>query len=67
VKRFQATRKESKSRIMMCMRYLNLAILASTAVLSQSAPESANSNDVARQLGDFDWDIQPEDGYPVIA
>jgi hypothetical protein len=28
---------------------------------------SANSNDVARQLGDFDWDVQPEDGYPVIA
>jgi hypothetical protein len=65
VKRFQATRKESKSRIMF-MRYLNLAILASTAVLSQSAPESANSNDVARQLGDFDWDITPEDGYPII-
>ena len=50
------------------MRYLNLAILASTAVLSQSAPDvSANSNDIARQLGDFDWDVQPEDGYPVIA
>ncbi len=52
----------------MFMRYLNLAILASTAVLSQSAPGvSANSNDIARQLGDFDWDVQPEDGYPVIA
>jgi hypothetical protein len=60
-------RKESNSRIMF-MRYLNLAILASTAVLSQSAPGvSANSNDIARQLGDFDWDVQPEDGYPVIA
>jgi hypothetical protein len=33
----------------MFMRYLNLAVLASTA-LSQSAPESANSNDMARQL-----------------
>jgi hypothetical protein len=73
VKRLQASntkRKEkekSNSRIMF-MRYLNLAILASTAVLSQSAPDvSANSNDIARQLGDFDWDIQPEDGFPVIA
>jgi hypothetical protein len=54
----------------MLMRYLNLAILASTAVLSQSAPESANTNTndaVARQLGDFDWDIEPEDGFPSIA
>jgi hypothetical protein len=49
----------------MFMRYLNLAILASTA-LSQSVPESANSNGVARQLGDFDWDLAPEDGYPII-
>jgi hypothetical protein len=49
----------------MFMRYLNLAILVS-AVLSQSVPESANSNDVARQLGDFDWAIAPEDGYPII-
>jgi hypothetical protein len=37
----------------MFMRYLNVAILASTA-FSQYAPESANSNDMARQLtGDF--------------
>jgi hypothetical protein len=51
----------------MLMRYLNLAILASTA-LSQSAPESASSSDaVARQLGDFAWDIMPEDGFPSIA
>jgi hypothetical protein len=49
----------------MFMRYLNLAMLASTA-LSQSVPESANSNGVARQLGDFDWDLAPEDGYPII-
>jgi hypothetical protein len=49
----------------MLMRYLNLALLVSTA-LSQSVPESANSNDVARQLGDFDWAIAPEDGYPII-
>jgi hypothetical protein len=54
------------------MRYLHLAILATTAVTaataySQSAPESPG-NDVARQLaGDFDWDIMPEDGYPSIA
>jgi hypothetical protein len=47
----------------MLMRYLNLAILASTA-LSQSAP---SGNEVARNLGDFDWDIEPEDGYPSIA
>jgi hypothetical protein len=51
------------------MRYLHLAILATTAVTaatgySQSAPES----DMARQLaGDFAWDIMPEDGYPSIA
>jgi hypothetical protein len=45
------------------MRYLSLAILASTA-LSQSAPRSANSNEVA-QSRDFDWDIEPEDGYPA--
>jgi hypothetical protein len=56
----------------MLMRYLNFAILASTA-LSQSAPvvpESANNNDndaVARQLADFNWDIMPEDGFPSIA
>ncbi len=47
------------------MHYLNLALLVS-AVLSQSVPEPANSNDVARQLGDFDWAIAPEDGYPII-
>jgi hypothetical protein len=39
--------------------------LASTA-LAQGAAESANSNDMARQLGNFDWDIQPEDGFPII-
>jgi hypothetical protein len=49
----------------MFMRYLNIAILASTA-LSQSVPESSSSNGVARQLGDFEWDIEPEDGYPII-
>jgi hypothetical protein len=50
----------------MFIRYLNLAIIAFTA-LSQSAAESANSIDMARQLtGDFDWDIQPEDGFPII-
>jgi hypothetical protein len=63
-KGFQAT-PSSNSRIML-MRYLTLAFLASTA-LSQSAPESANSNEVARNLGDFDWDIMPEDGFPSIA
>jgi hypothetical protein len=56
----------------MLMRYLCLAILAATAAatFSQSVPESAdnNSNEMVRQLaGDFDWDIQPEDGYPSIA
>jgi hypothetical protein len=57
----------------MLARYLHLALLAATAVSalsSQSTPESAdnNSNDMARQLaGDFNWDIQPEDGYPSIA
>jgi hypothetical protein len=63
-KGFQAT-PSSNYRIML-MRYLTLAFLASTA-LSQSAPESANSNEVARNLGDFDWDIMPEDGFPSIA
>jgi hypothetical protein len=56
---------KSNSRIIMFMRYLNLAMLASTA-LSQSVPVSANSNDMARQLADFDWDIEPEDGFPII-
>jgi hypothetical protein len=57
----------------MLTRYLRLAILAAAAAttFSQSAPESTdnkNSHDMARQLvGDFDWDIQPEDGYPSIA
>jgi hypothetical protein len=56
----------------MLARYLHLALLAATAAtaFSQSTPESAdnNSNDMARQLaGDFNWDIQPEDGYPSIA
>jgi hypothetical protein len=55
---------------MLLMRYLlHLAILATAAATaySQSAPESSG-NDVARHLaGDFDWDIQPEDGYPSIA
>jgi hypothetical protein len=45
----------------MLMRYLCLAILATTAAtaFSQSAPESAdnNSNALTRKLvGDFDWD-----------
>jgi hypothetical protein len=65
-KRPQATQHERQfSYLTMFMRYLTLAILASTA-FSQSAPESANSNDMARQLADFDWGIQPEDGYPII-
>jgi hypothetical protein len=53
----------------MFMRYLSLAILASTAVLSQASTPgmSANSNDIARQLADFAWEIEPEDGFPVIA
>ena len=56
----------------MLVRYLHLALLAATAAtaFSKSTPESAdnNSNGVARQLaGDFDWDIQPEDGFPSIA
>jgi hypothetical protein len=56
----------------MLMRYLHLALLATTAAttFSQSTPESAdnNSNGMARKLaGDFDWDIQPEDGFPSIA
>jgi hypothetical protein len=57
----------------MLARYLHLALLAATAATafsSQSTPESADnsSNDMARKLaGDFNWDIQPEDGYPSIA
>jgi hypothetical protein len=63
-KRIQATHP-SNYRIMF-MRYLSLAILASTA-LSQSAPRSTNSNEVALVISGFDWDIEPEDGYPSIA
>jgi hypothetical protein len=56
----------------MLVRYLHLALLAATTAtaFSHSTPESAdnNSNDITRQLaGDFNWDIQPEDGYPSIA
>jgi hypothetical protein len=56
----------------MLARYLHLALLAATAAtaFSNSTPGPAdnNSNDMARQLaGDFNWDIQPEDGYPSIA
>jgi hypothetical protein len=49
----------------MLIRYLHLAMLAATA-FSQRTPMSANSNDMDRQLGDFTWDIAPEDGYPII-
>jgi hypothetical protein len=51
----------------MIMRYLYLAILATT-VLSQSAPAESADVNMARQLdgGDFTWDIQPEDGFPII-
>jgi hypothetical protein len=43
-------------------------LAATTATsCSQSASETPG-NDKARQLaGDFDWDIQPENGYPSIA
>jgi hypothetical protein len=54
---------------MLILRYLHLAILASTAstAYSQNAPEPPG-NVIARQFaGDFAWDIQPEDGYPIIA
>jgi hypothetical protein len=54
---------------MRIMRYLRIAILASTASTadSQSAPEPPGKG-IARQFaGDFDWGIQPEDGYPSIA
>jgi hypothetical protein len=53
----------------MLIHYLQLAILAATAAstFSQVTPESTDVNDAARQLlGDFTWDIQPEDGYPII-
>jgi hypothetical protein len=39
----------------MFMRYLNLAILATT-VLSQSAPESTDVNMFRKLDGDFTWD-----------
>jgi hypothetical protein len=53
----------------MLIHYLQLAMLAATAAatFSQGTPESTDVNDAARQLaGDFTWDIQPEDGYPII-
>jgi hypothetical protein len=52
----------------MFIRYLHLALLAAAAAtaVSQSAPESTDVN-MARQLAtDFNWDIQPEDGFPII-
>jgi hypothetical protein len=54
----------------MLIRYLRFVFLVATVAtaFSQGAPASVNSNDMARQLaGDFDWDIQPEDGYPIIS
>jgi hypothetical protein len=48
----------------MLIRYLHLAMLAATA-FSRSTPESVSS-DMDRQLADFNWDIAPEDGYPII-
>jgi hypothetical protein len=51
----------------MIMRYLQLAIVAATAASTFSLslePAASLSRNLA---GDFDWDIQPEDGYPVIA
>jgi hypothetical protein len=45
---------KSNCRIMF-MRYLNLAILATT-VLSQSAPESTDVNMFRKLDGDFTWD-----------
>ena len=53
----------------MRMRYLQLAIVAATAAsafsLSSLGPEEVS---LSRNLaGDFEWDIQPEDGFPVIA
>jgi hypothetical protein len=45
----------------MFTRFFQLALLAATA-------SSALSSSISRELaGDFDWDIQPEDGFPVIA
>jgi hypothetical protein len=69
--RFVATHKSkhiAKHYFIMLARYLHLALLAATAATAfyQNTPESAdnNSNDMARQLaGDFNWDIQLEDGY----
>jgi hypothetical protein len=49
----------------MFIRYLNLAILATT-VLCQSTPESTNVNTSRKLQGDFTWDIQPEDGFPIF-
>jgi hypothetical protein len=56
----------------MLVHYLLLVMLAATGATAfsqstQSAPESADVNDMDRQLaGDFTWDIAPEDGYPII-
>jgi hypothetical protein len=40
--------------------------LASWLTLSQSAPRVNQQQQVAH-VRDFDWDIEPEDGYPSIA
>jgi hypothetical protein len=53
----------------MLMRYLHLAMLVAPVAAGffrSTPPETANSNDMARQLGDFAWDLGPEDGYPII-
>jgi hypothetical protein len=52
----------------MFVRYYHLLILAITAASALSQSAALESADMARQLaGDFDWQIQPEDGFPVIA
>ena len=49
----------------MIMRYLQLAIVATIAASAFSRSLGPEELSLSRYLaGDFDWDIQPEDGYP---
>ena len=55
-----------RTRIML-VKYVKFAIVAATAGSVVSSDAGAGA-DMSRQLaGDFDWGIQPEDGFPIIA
>jgi hypothetical protein len=52
----------------MFLRYLKIAILAATAATALSQRSATDVQEESnRDLADFNWDVGPEDGYPIIA